>query len=57
MSTSASENRQRLSLNLKAEEMTMLRRMADVEGRSVSNMASRAITIAYQLSFPDEPKA
>jgi uncharacterized protein (DUF1778 family) len=57
MSTSTSENRQRLSLNLRAEEMAMLRRMADVEGRSVSNMASRAITIAYQLSFPDDPKA
>jgi hypothetical protein len=57
MGTSASENRQRLSLNLKVEEMDMLRRMAEKEGRSVSNMASRAIVVAYQLSFPDEPKA
>jgi uncharacterized protein (DUF1778 family) len=52
--TNAPENRKRLSLNLKDDSMDMLKRMADKEERSLSNMASRIISKAYAQSFPDE---
>lgn len=48
------DNRKRLSLNLKDEAMDMLKKMAEKEERSLSNMAARIISQAYAQSFPDE---
>lgn len=48
------DNRKRLSLNLKDEAMDMLKKMAEKEERSLSNMAARIISQAYVQSFPDE---
>lgn len=37
------DNRRRLTLNLRQEDYDILKRMSELEGRTMSNMAVRAI--------------
>jgi uncharacterized protein (DUF1778 family) len=48
------EARHRITLNLKPEEFDMLNRMASNEGRTLANMAARAIRQFHAVVYSDE---
>ena len=52
------ESRRRLTLNLRQEEYDMLKRMSEMEGRTMSNMAVRAIRQYHTVvHFDESPNA
>jgi uncharacterized protein (DUF1778 family) len=51
------EARHRITLNLKPDEFDMLQRMAESEGRTLANMAARAIRKFHGIVYSeDSPK-
>jgi hypothetical protein len=48
------ENRRRLTLNMRQEDYDVLKRMSEMEGRTMSNMAVRTIRQYHTVVHSDE---